>query len=207
MGPPSPTTFSQEHCPPTISTTGMTMREIIDLLPPAYKQAVENVSLSHDDGLQLAQILIAGNTISAWHGKKWRGAHAYTLRTWNDYQQECLEDSSMTPGDPKSICSLRTEHYGAFGISLIVQIICIGHSITASTGYINFYIDNDTVIKRLKYSVRPEMGSTKHCKINYDIWIETLHILNCLCTSILSHVKGHQDDALYAFCKVGSPLP
>ena len=51
IGPPSPTTFSQEHWPPTISTTGMTMREIIDLLPPANKQAVGNVSLPHDDGL------------------------------------------------------------------------------------------------------------------------------------------------------------
>jgi len=52
------------------------------------------------------------------------------------------------------------------------------------------------------------MGSTKHCKTDFDIWTETLNILNCLpCTSTFSHVKGHQDDALYAFCKVRSPLP
>jgi len=87
------------------------------------------------------------------------------------------------------------------------QILCIRHSITATKGYINFFIDNDTVIKRLKYGVRPEMGSTKHCKTDYDIWIETIHILNCLpCTRVFTHVKGHQDDALYAFSKVRSPL-
>ena len=116
----------------------------------------------------------------------------------------------MTPGDPKSICSLRTEQCGAFGIALLAQILCIRHSITATDGYLNFFIDNDTVIKRLKYSVRPEMGSTKHCKKDDDIpvWVETVHILNCLpCTSTFTHVKGHQDDALYAFCKVRSPLP
>ena len=116
----------------------------------------------------------------------------------------------MTPGDPKSICSLRTEQCGAFGIALLAQILCIRHSITATDGYLNFFIDNDTVIKRLKYSVRPEMGSTNHCKKDDDIpvWVETVHILNCLpCTSTFTHVKGHQDDALYAFCKVRSPLP
>jgi len=52
------------------------------------------------------------------------------------------------------------------------------------------------------------MGSTKHCNTDYDIWAETIHILNCLpCTSAFTHVKGHQDDALSAFCKVKSPLP
>ena len=83
----------------------------------------------------------------------------------------------MTPGDPKSICSLRTEHYGAFGIALLVQILCIRHSITAAEGYLNFYIDNDTVIKRLKYGIQQEMGSIKYCKTDYDIWAETIHIL------------------------------
>ena len=27
-----------------------------------------------------------------------------------------------------------------------------------------------------------------------------------LCTSVFSHIKGHQDEALYAFCKTRSPL-
>jgi len=134
------------------------MAEIIDLLPPEYKQAVGNVSLPQDDGLALAECLISGQTIRAWSdgtAKHGDGTHAYTLRTRSDDPQEYLEGSSMTPGDPKTICSLRSEHYGAFGIALIVHIICIRHSITASTGYINFYIDNDTVIKRIKYGVLP----------------------------------------------------
>ena len=117
--------------------------------------------------------------------------------------------SSMTPGDPTIICSLRTKHYGAFGITLIIHVICIRHSITETTGYLNFYINNDAVIKRLKYGVLPEMGATKHCKTDYDIWAETEKILNLLpCTSTFSHVKGHQDDGvLYALCEVRSPLP
>jgi len=211
IGPSAHTTVSLNHWPPTISTVGMTMMDMIDLLPLEYKQAVGNVSLPQDDGLALAECLISGNTISARSDgtvKHGDGAHAYTLRTRYNDPQECLEGSSMTPWDPQSICSLRTEHYGAFGIALIVHIICIRHSITATTGYINFYIDNDTVIKRLKYGVQPETGSTKHCKTDYDIWAETLNILIFLpCTSTFSRVKGHQDDALYAFCKVRSPLP
>jgi len=110
--------------------------------------------------------------IYAWSDgkvKNGEGAHAYTLRTGSDDQTECIVCSSMTPGDPKSICSLRTEHYGAFGIALLAQILCIRHSITATEGYLNFFIDNDTVIKRLKYGIRPEMGSTKYCKTDYDI--------------------------------------
>ena len=104
--------------------------------------------------------------------------------------------------------SIRTEHYGAFGIALLVQILCIRHSITAAEGYLNFYIDNDTVIKRLKYGIPQEMGSTKYCKTDYDIWAETIHILESLpCPSAFTHVKGHQDEVLYASCKVRSLLP
>ena len=128
---------------------GMPMRALIDLLPPAYRQAVGNVSLPHDDGLALAQVLKSRNTICAWSDgtvKNGEAAHAYTLRTGTDDQTECLVGSSMTPGDPKSICSLRTEHYGAFGIALLAQILCTRHSITATDGYLNFFIDNDTVI-------------------------------------------------------------
>jgi len=88
--------------------------------------------------------------IHAWSDgtvKNGEAAHAYTLRTKRDDPTQCIVGSSMTPGDPKSICSLRTEHYGAFGIALLVQVLCIRHSITAAEGYLNFYIDNDTVIK------------------------------------------------------------
>jgi len=144
--------------------------DIIDLLPPEYNQAVGNVSLPQDDGLALAECLSSRQTTRAWNNgtvKHGDGAHAYAQTTRSDDPQERLEGSSMTPGDQKTIFSLRTEHYGAFGIALIGHTICIRHSITATTGYINFYIDNDTVIKRLKYGVLPEMGSEKHCKTDY----------------------------------------
>ena len=128
------------------------MMEIIELLPPVYRQAVGTVSIPHDDGRAIAKVIQSGNTFHAWSDgmvKNGKGAHAYTIRTLNDDPQECLEGSSMTPGDPKSMRSLRTEHFGAFGIVVVVQIVCIRHSVTATTGYINFFIDNDTVIKRL----------------------------------------------------------
>ena len=160
--------------------------------------------------------------IRAWSDgtvKNGEAAHAYTIRTASDDPTECIVGSSMTPGDPKSIWSLRTEHYGAFGIALLVQILCIRHSITAAEGYLNFYIHNDTVIKRLKYGIQQEMGSIKYCNTDYDIWAETIHILESLpCPSAFTHVKGHQDEVLYALkghqdevlyasCKVRSPLP
>jgi len=112
--------------------------------------------------------------------KQGEGAHAYTLRTSSDDPRECSEGSSMTPGDPSTICSLRTEHYGAFAIALIAHIICIRHTITETTGCLNFYMDNDTVIKRLKYGVLSEMGATKYCKTEFDVWAETVKILDLL---------------------------
>ena len=147
------------------------MMEIIELLPPAYRQAVGTVFIPHDDGLALAEVIQSGYTIHAWSDgtvKNGKGAHAYTIRTLHDDPQECPQGSSMTPEDPKSMCSLRTEHFRTFGIALVVQI-CIRHYVTSTKGYINFFIDNDTVIKRLRQGVMPEMGSTKHCKTDYDI--------------------------------------
>ena len=120
LWPSAPTHVPLNQWPPTISTTGMTMMDIIELLPPEYKQAVGNASLPQDDGLALAKCLTSGQTIWAWSDgtvKHGDGAHAYTLRTRHNDPQECLKGSSMTPGDPKTICSLRTEHYGAFGIA------------------------------------------------------------------------------------------
>jgi len=108
------------------------------------------------------------NTIRAWSDgtvKNGEAAHAFTLITGSDDPTECIVGSSMTPGDPKSISSLRTEHYGAFGIALLAplaQILCIRHYITATEGHLKFFIDNDTVIKGLKYGIRQEMGSAKY---------------------------------------------
>jgi len=89
IGPTSHTNVTQQHWPPQIPTTGMTMRALIDLLPPAYRQAVGNVSLPPDDGLALAQVLESKNTICAWSDgtvKNGEAAHAYTLRTRSDDQ-------------------------------------------------------------------------------------------------------------------------
>ena len=117
------------HRPPTTPTTGAMMKELIDL-PPEYKQAVGTVALPLDDGLALAECIRSGQTNWAWSDgtvKQGEGAHAYTLRTSSNDPKECSEGSSMTPGDPPTICSLGTEHYRAFAIAiaLIAHIICI----------------------------------------------------------------------------------
>ena len=38
--------------------------------------------------------------------------------SFSDDPRKCSEGSSMIPGDPAAICSLRTEHYGAVAIPL-----------------------------------------------------------------------------------------
>ena len=112
------------------------------------------------------------------------------------YRFDTYHCHNPRPGEPKMLRVNDTPGQCS------VQSTNIPHAI------LNFFIDNDTVIKQLKYVVRPEMGSTKHCNTDYDIWAETIHLLDCIpCTSAFTHVKGHQDDALYAFCKVRSPLP
>ena len=40
VDPPAPSSIRMNHWPATIPTTGMMMKEIIDLLPPEYKQAI-----------------------------------------------------------------------------------------------------------------------------------------------------------------------
>ena len=63
------------------------MRELIDLLPHVYRQAVGNAYIPPDDGLALAQVLMSKNMIYAWSdGTVMNGeaAHAYTLRTESD---------------------------------------------------------------------------------------------------------------------------
>jgi len=65
----------------------MTMKAIIDLLPPAYSQAIGNVYIPPDDGLALAQALMSREMIHAWSDgtvKNGEAAHAYTLRTKRD---------------------------------------------------------------------------------------------------------------------------
>ena len=49
-----------------------------------------------------------------------KGAHAYTLQPNNYEQVESIIGASRTLGDPCTISSLRTEHYG--GISILIWI-------------------------------------------------------------------------------------
>ena len=130
IGPPAPNNSTMNHHWPQITpTTGMTMKEIIDRLPPEYKQVVGAVALPRDDGWHSQNASgRSGQTMWAWSDgtvKQGEGAHTYTLRTSSDDAKECSEGSSMTPRDPTTICSLRTEHCGAFAIALIAHIICI----------------------------------------------------------------------------------
>ena len=133
-----------------------------------------------------------------------KGAHAYTLGTKNDDEHKCVTGTAMTPSDLSSLTSLRTEHYGALGVAVIMYCLAKIHRVKRSEAItIYHHIDNITVRDRLnKKIMERSLGGT-----DYDVWSQTTQLLRILPITITyCHVKGHQADTLYKQCGTTGPL-
>ena len=180
--------------PPRISASS-TLRDIIDHLPTAYRNILGDITLPTDDGTALAQAIEDGNLTIYSDGTVLEGcgAHAYTLRTENDHDDEAATGSAPTSGDPETISSLCTEHFGYFAGVLVVWAVVKKYNITS--GHVNGAVDNMAVVQRMNEGIDPEVGHKKHLATDYDVWKETEQVLSSLpITTALRHVKGHQDD-------------
>ena len=135
------------------------LQDAIEELPDHYKEVLGNYTLPEDDGEAIFTQLQSPIGVEAWTDgtvKDGKGAHAYTIRTITDSPSQCIEGKSMTPGDPRTISSLRTEHYGALATVLLLQCIWNTHQTSESEGgKVKIHIDNSTVIDRSYHQRNP----------------------------------------------------
>jgi hypothetical protein len=102
------------------------LQDAINELPEHYKEILGNYDLPEDDGKAILIQLQSPIGVAAWTDgtvKDGKGAHAYAIRSISDSPSQCIEGKSMTPGDPRTSSSLRTEHYGALATVLLLQCI------------------------------------------------------------------------------------
>ena len=204
---PAPMTESGASWPP--STRHLTLQEIIDSMPLVWQQALGTVELPDDDGLEIAEILRAGHTLKHWSDGSVAdgiGAHAYTLRTRCTGNDNAITGDAATPGHPDTISSLRSEHFGALAILILLLAVEWKYSIE-STGFLLIHIDNMEVVNRIKYGVDECFSAEKHAKTDFDVWNESHHIITMLNTCVCAKwVRGHQDSLLQQQGGIG-PMP
>ena len=188
------------------------LQDAIDKLPDHYKEVLGNYKLPEDEGEAIFTQLQSQIGVEAWTDgtvKDGKGAHAYTIRTITDLPGQCIEGKSTTPGDPRTISSLRTEHYGALATVLLLQCIWNTHKTNESKeGKAKIHIDNSTVIDRITKGIPQRMTATSRMCQDYDVWAATMQVTeNTPIKVTTEHVYGHQADKLEASCGVRGPLP
>lgn len=192
---------------------GQSLHDAIKMLPTYLQEAVGVINIPDDNGAQLL-VEEMKNTIDvhSWSDgtvKDEKGAHAFTLRPWNDDNRTSITDTAMTPSDLVSLTSLRTEYYGALGVVAIVTCLLKIHGVTELINSITHHIDSTTVRDRLNKRLNT-MVMSDHILggTDYDVWAETDALLrNPLIMLRYEHVKGHQADTLEKQHKVRGPLP
>ena len=162
---------------------GQSLQNAIKTLPEYLRYAVGTITIPDDNGLQLVEEMT--NT-SEVHSHSWsdgtvkdhEGAHAYTLRTRNDNENTSIKGTAMTPSDPTSLTSLRTEHFGALGVVVIAICLIKIHGAHDTTQRITHHIDSTTVRDRLNKKMNP-MTMSDHSLggTDYDVWAETAELL------------------------------
>ena len=190
---------------------GQKLEEVIALLPCHLREAVGHIKYPTDNGAQLI-LEMNRQEVHAWSDgtvKDVKGAHAFILCPMNDDANTIIVGTEMTPADPVSLTSLRTEHYGALGVAVLVTCLIHIHGVTIPLQSMTHHIDSTTVRDRLNKRQNTLMMSDKELSgTDYDVWAETDNLLkNPLLTIRYEHVKGHQADTLEKKYKVRGPLP
>ena len=180
--------------PQTLRPYGL-LKDVIDDLPPAYRQILGDIDLPDDDGFSLAHALQDGTLMSYSDGTVLDecGAHAYTLRCLSDIANLSITGGAPSCGDPQTISSLRTEHYGFLAIATCVWILCKRYNVT--DGHFTSAVDNSAVVTRITSGLDGLETASRYLTTDYDLWKETLDLLDSLPVTVnLRHVKGHQDE-------------
>ena len=124
-------------------STDLSLEEIIDYMPPVWKQILGYHDIPTDDGAQIAQVLASGNTVRCWSdgsADDGVGSHAYTLQPACRGDDHAFMGDNGTPGHPESMASNRTESFGAAAICLAALAIEHKYQIPKG-GYLVLHID------------------------------------------------------------------
>ena len=190
---------------------GQSLHTAIAILPQYLREAVGTIQYPDDNGVQLVEELINTYDVHSWSDgtvKDEKGAHAYTIRPSNDDDKKSVVGTGMTPSDVTSLTSLRTEHYGALGVVIVVICLIKIHGIKEPIKGITHHIDSLTVRDRLQKRMNPYTMNDKTLGgTDFDVWAETDKLLrepNIIIT--YQHVKGHQADTLQEQCGTRGPL-
>ena len=190
---------------------GQSLHTAIAILPQYLREAVGTIQYPDDNGMQLVDELINTYDVHSWSDgtvKDAKGAHAYTIRPSNDDDKKSVVGTGMTPSDVTSLTSLRTEHYGALGVVIIVTCLIKIHGIKEPIKGITHHIDSLTVRDRLQKRLDPYTMNDKTLGgTDFDVWAETDKLLrepNIIIT--YQHVKGHQADTLQEQYGMRGPL-
>ena len=160
-----------------------------------YRQILGDVTFPEDNGLTIFKAIETGNLTIYSDGTILNGcgAHAFTLHTDTDRDDTAVTGSALTRGDPDTLSSLLTEHFGYLAGVLVTWVVVQKYQV--SQGHIQGAVDNMTVVQRMNDGIDPEVGHKQLLATDYDVWKETEHILRVLpLTASLRHIKGHQDD-------------
>ena len=186
---------------------GMKMEEALLLIPGYLKEAIGTIRCPIDNGRQLSEELQTSETASWTDGtvKHNIGAHAYTIRTKDENEENCISGSGGTPGDPTSMTSLRAEHFGVLVIIVLLDIVTLIHG-NSKKGKHAHYTDSRTVIMRLQET--EYMTDRQYDSTDYDIWESTAEAIReaGMVTLKLHHVKGHQREEMHNVRKEQGPL-
>ena len=178
-------------------------------MPDVWQQALGDIDLPDDDGLEIATLLAAGTSVYAWSDgseKNGVGAHSFTVLPKCVGGCNSIEGDSVTPGKPSLMSSLRCENFGALACALIVLAIEFKYDIQKG-GYLQMHIDNMEVVNRTKLGIDAHLATDKCIKTDFDVWRETDHVVGLLKSTVsAAWVKGHQDDLLKKTGNIG-PMP
>ena len=173
----------------------LSLKDLGHILPLPYQKLLGEINYPLDDGKALAKAIAEGQATMYTDGTvdEGCGAHAYTIRTDTDDDAEALSGPAPMWGDPETISSLRTEHFGVLAGLLWAWLAMKKYEIDQSI--LEGTVDNVIVVNRINDGQETDPDSKLSIASDRDVWDETNILLQRIpLTCNFRHVKGHQDD-------------
>ena len=183
----------------------MPLSTVIPLLPQFFQYMLDRYDFLHDP-IKVHKIKVGifqGTIEAATDGSLLRstnrGSHGIALCVQDD-RNNTIEGGAGCPTSP-FMSSLTTEHYGLLSLGVLLHLIVsttftpADYSRVKSMAPIPVYIDNQTLVKRVKQLVPIRLSLKSHTVPDYDLWELTNAILQDLPFRLkCTWVKSHQDD-------------
>ena len=189
----------QEPCDDSIlersNRIDYSLMESIETLHPTLCNIIGEVETNTEIENRIVESLINGEQLQAWSDGSLVGTrmgHGYILRTGNIHDDNCIRGYARSlDGTLRS--SLRPEHCGALAIITLIWILeAKTMNVRELNSSIKIFIDNSTVIRRLKGECFFNIDST-----DSDVWEITIKMIKlCRTKFYFEHVKSHQDQII-----------